>query len=144
MIKGMPKHAQTAIQNYLDTGNFKDHVNGETFQNAQENKDTIANFRKNIDEFISADNDPDLDLDPRDGYIRMEGFFDITGRHETAADGTKEAFQDFGGAIMYFRDSGDALDIIATSDNPSHDEGVQHYDAKDHTKSFMSIAPEDQ
>lgn len=141
MIKGMPAYATSAIQNYLDTGNFKDHAK-ESIPSEMDPKGMMENYRANMDEYIQADN-TDIDLDPRPGHLKMDGFFNSTGRFETAEDGTVETFQLIGNdaqsAVIYSRDSGDTLDIVTVSNVEGAEEGVQHMNGENPEKSFMTF-----
>lgn len=144
MIKGMPQYAQGPIQNYLDTGNFKNH-NKELIPQEADPKGAIAEFRSNVDQFIAMDNVEGVDLDPRVGRLKVEDFFTISGGYEKS-DGVTEMFQLLGteqeGAVIYSRDNGEQMDLVTVSNAPGAEEGVQHYDGVNPEKSFMTFPPQ--
>ena len=145
MIKGMPQYAQTAISNYYETGQFKNHEKNFIPQ-GMDVKEAAAELRSGRDEFVSFDNVEGVDQDPRSGFVKVDSFFTVSGGFSDSADGTKEMFQVLGegdqSAVLYTRDNGSSVDAIVVNNTSGGDDGVQHYNLADPTKSFMTFPPE--
>ena len=76
----------------------------------------------------------------------MDSFFTVAGGFSDSADGTKEMFQVLGegdqSAVLYTRDNGSSVDAIVVNNTSGGDDGVQHYNLADPSKSFMTFPPE--
>ena len=87
MINQLPKFAQKPVQNFLKTGQFKNHVSEPL--DKSDIKDLVQNFTEMPREILAQDNSS-IDLDPKVGVVetREDSFIgEITSRYEAGADG---------------------------------------------------------
>jgi hypothetical protein len=141
MIANMPKFAQAPIQNYLETGQFRDHSK----EQIPTDKEEIAQMLEQTETFIAADNSKD-DMDPRPGKIETtDDFFGpVKAEYERSEDGKSlETFFNIGSgdmsAVVYTRNSPESLDVITVTPNGGSDDGVMHFSHNDPNGSFMTF-----
>ena len=145
----LPSWGKAPIENYLKTGDFKNHERFPVPQNEmQEGVDEAKALR---DFFVASDNS-ETDPDKRPGFVEgsLPWLGDYKGQFKESEDGNSmETVQHFGSAdnsneaIIYTRQTPDSFDQIVVTRKPDGaDDGAWHFSSSDANGSYMTFPPE--